>query len=113
MPNALSPITAPPPSVSDLAISTPLWRLLSSSLPSDGEIAEILSDPALHAEARRIAPALAEAASPCGDEAVRLALQPLVLVFGVPEGSKSQAFWAVYYKTLGSLPAEALAKAVE
>lgn len=82
-------------------------------MPADGELEEILSCPALHAEARHVAPALAQLAAGCGPEAVRMALQPLVLVYGIGEATKSPAFWGVYFRNLADLPSEALAKGVE
>ncbi|MDB5438483.1 MAG: hypothetical protein JWM33_910, partial [Caulobacteraceae bacterium] len=41
-------------------------------------------------------------------QAVRAALSPLVLVYGVGEAARSAAFWGVYVETLSGLPAEAL-----
>ena len=55
---------------------------------------------------------LARLAEPSGEDAVRRALQPLVLVFGVGEAAKSPAYWAVYVKVLAGLPTAALARAV-
>lgn len=112
-PYQLALIAAKPTSLSDLQVSTPLWRLLSSSLPSDGEVAEICGDPVLHTEVKFIAARLSMLAKPCGEEAVRLALQPLILVYGVSQGANTAAFWKVYFKQLSDLPAEALAKAVD
>jgi len=57
-------------------------------------------------------PALELLAKPCGDRAVQLALQPLVLVFGVAEAARVSAFWKPY-RILADLPREALAKAVD
>lgn len=104
--------TAATPSLSDLAISTPLWRLLSSNHASDTEIAEILENPELHAEAGRVCTGLAMRAAACGEPAVRNALQPLVLVYGVGDAARSPAFWQAY-KVLAGLPVEALRKGVE
>lgn len=104
--------TGRPPTLSDLAISTPLWKLLSSQVAASAEIEEILSVPALHEEAKRLAPALNLRASPAGETRVRHALQPLVLVYGIGEAARSPAFW-VSYRILANLPVEALAKGVE
>lgn len=49
----------------------------------------------------------------CGDEVVRNALKPLVLVFGIGEAAKSATFWRVYFAKLADLPAAALIAAVE
>lgn len=76
------------------------------------EIAEISADQNLRVQAMAAAPALAQLAQPCGDRAVQLALQPLVLVFGVGEAARVPAFWKPY-RILAELPAEALAKAVD
>src|SRR5688572_10740721 len=95
-----------------LPISTPLWARLSSRFESQTEVDEIVADPALHAEAKRLAPMLAQKAAPAGDEAVRRALQPLVLVYGIGEAARVPAFWAPY-RVLASVPAEALARGIE
>lgn len=51
-------------------------------------------------------------AAPCGSDAVRALLQPLVLVYGVGEAARSAAFWKVYREQLASFPYEALEQAV-
>ncbi len=107
------PTAAAPPTLSDLAISTPLWRLLSSNVGAAAEIAEIAGDPRLRSEALAILPKLLARASPCGDERVRRALQPLILVYGASEATKAPAFWQVYYAALSGLPTEALALGVK
>ena len=99
--------------MTDCGISTPLWRLLSSNLAADTEIAEILSIPALHAEAKVVAERLEALGVGCGQEAVRRALQPLVLIYGLGEQAKVPMFWAVYVKALEDVPAQALAEAIE
>jgi hypothetical protein len=109
----LVPTNAQLPSLEGLRISTPLWRLLSSRLPADGEVDAIRADPLLHREAKTLAPMLKALAGPCGENAVRIALQPMVLVFGVGEAARTAAFWRIYIQQLSDLPAEALAKAVE
>lgn len=76
------------------------------------EIAEISADQSLRVQAMAAAPALAQLAQPCGERAVQLALQPLVLVFGVGEAARVAAFWKPY-RLLADLPREALAKAVD
>lgn len=58
-----------------------------------------------------MAPALAACAKPVGEAAVRHALQPLVLHYGVAEAARSPAFW-VPYLLLAEMPAEALKKGV-
>jgi hypothetical protein len=45
-------------------------------------------------------------------EFIRMALQPLVLVYGVPEGAASHAFWRLYFNALEGLPVEAIVGAV-
>lgn len=111
---ALAPtLPPPPPSLSDCAISAPLWRLLDSPVPGEVEVAEIVRDEALRRECCTIAAPLAALAAPCGDAFVKRALQPLVLVFGVGEAARSAAYWTVYVRSLSDLPAEALARAVE
>lgn len=71
-----------------------------------------MAEPALLAEARASVKPLEAIAAPCGEEAVRRLLQPLVLVLGVSEAAKTRAFWKVYFDQLSGLPAEALAQAV-
>lgn len=93
--------------MSDFAISTPLWRLLSSNHASEIEIAEIAEDPALREECGAVATKLAIRAAGAGEASVRHALQPLVLVYGVAEAARSPAFWQPY-KVLATLPVEAL-----
>jgi hypothetical protein len=75
-------------------------------------VAEIVADPELHAEAKRVYSALAVRASAAGEATVRLALQPLVLVYGVGEAARSPAFWQAY-RILADLPVEALRLGVE
>lgn len=99
--------------LSDLRISTELWRSLSSDRQASEEVAEIVASPALHREAQMAASTLGRLAKGCGDESVRRALQPLVLVYGVSESARSPAFWGPYLAALRDLPADALAKAVE
>lgn len=72
-----------------------------------------MSSPALHAEAKASVAPLAALAEPCGDQAVRQALQSLVLVYGVGEAAKSGAFWRVYFQQLGGFPLEALRQACD
>ena len=43
---------------------------------------------------------------------IRRALQPLVLVFGVPESASAPAFWEVYFEALRGFPREAILLAV-
>lgn len=93
-------------------MSEPLWRRLSSSVGSDAEVAEIVSSPVLHAEARQMAPALRKLAEPCGPEAALAALRPLVLVYGIQEAARSAHFWRPYMEVLGSVPLEALSLAI-
>jgi hypothetical protein len=50
---------------------------------------------------------------PCGDEAVKRAMQPLVLVFGVSDSARTSAFWKVYLQALRDLPVAALEQAVQ
>jgi hypothetical protein len=93
-------------------LSPPLWRLLSSNLPADGEVEAICSDPLLHREVKHAAPYLKALAQGVGDEGVGRALQPLVVVFGVGDAATTKAFWRVYYEALRDIPAEALGAAV-
>lgn len=60
-----------------------------------------------------ILPKLLARAAPCGDERVRRALQPLILVYGASEATKAPAFWEAYYAALSGLPVEALARGVK
>lgn len=101
-----------PLTLTDCRISTGLWQRLASEAPADLEVETIARVPALRAEARALIPALAEVAKPCGPEAVRKALQPLVLIYGVGEAAKVPAFWKIYVDQLSSVPAEALEQAV-
>lgn len=93
-------------------MSTRLWGLLSSPFGAEPEIAEIAADPELKAEAKRFCQALAEVSSAAGEAAVRMVLQPLVLVYGVGEAARSPAFWEPY-RFLAGLPAEALKRGVD
>lgn len=99
--------------MSDCRVSTPLWRLLSSNLPADAEIEAICSDPILHREVKHLAPHLKRLSQGAGDEGVRKALQPLVIVFGVGEAATTKAFWKIYFEALRDVPQEALERAVE
>lgn len=110
--NDLTPTNAQPPTLSDLAISAPLWKLLSSNVGAQAEIEEIAADPRLRSEALAILPALMLRASPSGDERVMRALRPLVLVYGASEATKAPAFWQAYYAALSGLPVEALARGI-
>lgn len=56
---------------------------------------------------------LSRAAAPCGEEAVRRALQPLVLIYGVGDAARSPAFWGPYLSALRDVPSQCLAAAVE
>lgn len=94
-------------------MSTRLWRLLSSKLPGDAEVAEICSDVALHTEARAKAHMLASVARGAGEDGVAKALAPLVLVYGVGKAAETKAFWGVYFNALRDIPAEALSRAVD
>jgi len=79
---------------------------------AQAEIAEIAADPRLRSEALAILPKLMLRAAPSGDERVRRALQPLILVYGASEATKAPAFWQAYYAALSGLPAEALARGI-
>jgi len=93
-------------------MSPRLWRLVSSSIEAATEIAEIVADPELHAEARAIAPRLMARAASAGPATVRRVLAPLVLVYGVGEAAKAPQFWQAY-DVLADLPEEALRKGVD
>lgn len=110
--NALIPTNAQPPTLNDLAISAPLWKLLSSNVGAQAEIEEIASDPRLRSEALALLPALMLRATPAGEERVLRALRPLVLVYGASEATKAPAFWQAYYGALSGLPVEALARGI-
>lgn len=76
--------------------------------------AEVLaSDPGLRGEAMALRPALEATIAPCGDEAVRGLLEPLVLVFGVSDAARREAFWTSYLKALSDLPLHGLTAACE
>src|SRR6185503_10867246 len=89
-----------------------LWRLLSSNHDASTEVADIVADPELHTEAKRVCSALTLRAAGAGEHAVRQALQPLVLVFGVGEAARSPAFWQAY-RVLAGVPPEALRQGIE
>lgn len=108
----LVPITAKPNSLRDLAISTQLWELLSGRWEAAEGVEAIVADEQLHAEAKAMAPALRARATPAGDDAVRKALQPLVLVYGVGEAARVPAFWQPY-RILAMIPPTALAEGIE
>lgn len=108
----LVPITGKPNSLRDLAISTQLWELLSGRWDAQAGVEAIVADPIIHGEATRMAPALRARAEPAGDDAVRRALQPLVLVYGVGEAARVPAFWQPY-RILANLPPTALAAGIE
>lgn len=110
--NDLTSTNAQVPTLSDLSISAPLWKLLSSNVGAQAEIAEIASDPRLRSEALVLLPALMLRASPAGDERVMRSLRPLVLVYGASEATKAPAFWQAYYGALSGLPVEALARGI-
>lgn len=93
-------------------MSTQLWALLSSQVDPNTEIAAIAADPEMKAEARRLCQPLAELAASAGEAAVREALKPLVLVYGVGEAARSPAFWQAY-KVLSGLPVDALRRGIE
>jgi hypothetical protein len=76
-------------------------------------VAEIVSSPVLRREAAAVAAEVQRLAQPCGEEAVRLALQPLVLLYGVGQAGKAPAFWRIYAQQLAGFPADALRAAVE
>lgn len=110
--NDLTTTGGKPPSLTDCRLSTELWTLLSSEAPAELEVEAICKVPALHAEAKASVPRLAAVAAPCGADAVRALLQPLVLVYGVGEAARSPAFWKIYREQLAGLPYEALEQAV-
>lgn len=74
-------------------------------------MSEIVADPALHREAKAVAPLLAARAEPAGDDAVRRALQPLVLVYGIGEAARVPAFW-MPYRILADQPITALVQGI-
>lgn len=76
-------------------------------------MAEITADPTLHAEVRVVAGHLRAAAQPCGSDAVRRALQPLVLVYGMADAARVPAFWGPYLSALADMPVTALKEAIE
>lgn len=102
-----------PLTVADLRISESLWRVLSSTLPADVEVAAIVADPVLHAEAKLISADLSALAAGCGREVALQALQPAVLVYGRMEAMKTSAFWDRYARQLADLPAEAIRLALD
>lgn len=110
--NDLTPITAKPNSLKDLAISTQLWELLSGRWDAQAGVEAIVADPIIHGEVMRVAPALIARAQAAGEDAVRRALQPLVLVYGVGEAARVPAFWQPY-RILANLPPTALAAGIE
>lgn len=73
----------------------------------------IVADPVLHAEAKASVSVLTAVAEPCGEQAVRQALQPLVLVYGQSEAAKTSAYWRVYFQQLAGFPLEALRQACD
>lgn len=113
MANDLTPVNPSPKPTSITSLMSPrLWTLVSSNHDANTEIAEIAADPELHREAKAVCAALANRASGAGESSVKLALQPLVLVYGVSEATKSPAFWQAY-RVLAGLPVEALQRGIE
>lgn len=104
---------ARPLSLEDCRLSTGLWQRLSSDLPADMELAAIVANPVLHAEAKASVAVLAAFAEPCGEQAVRAALQPLILIYGQSEAAKTGAYWRVYFQQLAGFPIEALRQACD
>jgi hypothetical protein len=102
-----------PLTLNDCQISTGLWRLLSSSAPAELEIRWITKTPEFQDEVKALVPRLRAVARPCGGQAVRTALQELVLVFGVGEAAHSSAFWRPYASQLSGFPAQALEQAID
>lgn len=111
-PHQLPQIAAEPNTMSDLRISEGLQKLLCGSLAPHHAVESIRRDAALLVEAKRVAKDLRRLAQPCGDEAVPATLEPLVRVYGLPEGARAKSFWKLYIQALRELPACALREAV-
>lgn len=79
---------------------------------SEQAIRTLCEDGDLVAECRRVMPQLALMAAPALRDGVRMALQPLVLVFGVSEAAKAPGFWEVYFDALQDFPLVAVKLAV-
>ena len=93
-------------------LSTQLWSKLSAEGSYAPTVTEISENPGWLDEIRSALPRMADAVRTCGGDAVRLALQPLVLVFGAAEAAKAPGFWEAYIQALDGLPARALKKGI-
>lgn len=100
-----------PPNLSTWTPSPELWSLLATGPKENAEV--IRRTPALRAQAEASQRQLEILCEPAGDQVVMGALAPLVLVFGIGEQAKSQAFWGVYREVLADLPRIALDRAVK
>lgn len=102
------------------AVLTPsLVRLLLEASNADMAAADLARRPQLLHDARISQKRVARLAGPCGPDAVYVALQPALILYGPPDFGKGKAAdmaiesWITIYKTaLGKLPLEALEYAV-
>jgi hypothetical protein len=94
-------------------MSAPLCKLLLEVDDRERAIQTIASDPALLEEVRVTLPMIERTIQGGGPDAVNEALAPLVVVFGVGDAARSKAFWTVYHKALGDMPADALRSAAD
>lgn len=92
-------------------------ELLKNASDAKEAVRKALADPMVVAECQRVADRVKRFAGPMGKDAVYVALQPLLILFGPPsfgEGREAlQGAWiAIYQDALHHLPREALEAAV-
>jgi hypothetical protein len=102
------------------AVTSQLWRLCEDSVDAKQAARRIAANPARMAEAREKLSLVARVAGPVGPDACYVALQPLVIQYGIPpfgpgeEGAAMQeAWWRTTIKALQDLPRESLDLAVD
>lgn len=102
------------------ACSPRLMEILAKASSADEAAQLILRDELLVSECRRIQPLVARLAKPVPRAEIKIALQPLLLMFDPPSfgrGREAEALegaWEdVYLKALAGLPREALAHAID
>ena len=93
--------------------SKALWRLLIDQT-SDLAVDEILSDPALHAEAKAYLPIALAKVEPCGRKYVITSIMQLFSVFVQQDRTEEEwvSFWKLYGSALEDIPRSALDAAI-
>lgn len=90
--------------------SQALRLLLECERSTDEAVAGIVANPALHAEAKELFPALKAQAAPAGDDGIAKVIMSRFATFPQPQRSVDEwrTWWLDYYEALSGVPLDAL-----